>query len=210
MAEMFLEGYTLTEIARHFGVTKRTVEVNIKKVRDVWKEESIGRYDDYVVTELMRINRVEREAWDAWRRSQKDSEKTVIRNTGVVLDKDNKVLGHGQETTEYREVQAGDPRYLKIIEDCGAERRRILGLYAPTKTVSAQLPLELMPPSYVARIAAGEPSHLVWQEFMREAQPLLQAASQMRDTGEAEVIALPDSVIIDQDVDDSEPDPAAG
>ena len=67
--------------------------------------------------ELQRIDRVEREAWAAWERSQQPVQSAVV--TGEDIAK---------RTRKSVQQKYGDPRFLDIVHKCIAQRRAMLGL----------------------------------------------------------------------------------
>jgi hypothetical protein len=70
--------------------------------------------------ELQKLDRVEREAWAAWERSQQPAQSAVMSGDGV-----------GQHTRKAMHSQHGDLRALETVLKCNAARRAMLGLDAP-------------------------------------------------------------------------------
>ena len=66
---------------------------------------------------MFRIDRVEREAWAAWERSQQPVQSAVV--TGEDITK---------RTKKSVQQKYGDPRFLDIVHKCIAQRRAMLGL----------------------------------------------------------------------------------
>jgi predicted transcriptional regulator len=71
VADLYLQGWTQTAIAADIGVTQPTVSLDLKKIQEAWRKDSIRDFDLRREIELQKIDRVEREAWSAWERSQK-------------------------------------------------------------------------------------------------------------------------------------------
>ena len=67
------------------------------------------------------------EAWEAWERSCLNAEKEVTK-TGKIEGQ-----SFGSEVTSTVEGQYGDPRFLEIIRNIIADRRKCIGTDAPSK-----------------------------------------------------------------------------
>lgn len=123
IAELYLQGNTQVQIAEALGIQQSTVSNDLKRVQEHWRESAVRDFDLARETELKRIDRVEREAWGAWERSQKPAQ------TAVTSDDP-----HQRRSKRVLKNQHGDPRYLDIVHKCIASRRALLGLDAPTRT----------------------------------------------------------------------------
>ena len=51
-------------------MVQATVCGDLKRVREAWRESSVRDFDELRSIELLKIERVEREAWAGWERSQ--------------------------------------------------------------------------------------------------------------------------------------------
>ncbi len=122
--EMYLRGVTMRPIAKELGVAVSTVALDLKAVRDVWRDEMAEEYEVWKDRELERVDRVEAAAWQGWERSLQDAVKTTEKTGGE----------GGAENTITAEGQAGDASFLNVIDKCIGQRCRILGLYAPVKS----------------------------------------------------------------------------
>jgi len=122
VAELYIKGWLQTAIAAELGISQPTVCQDLQAVRKQWRESSIRDFDAARDLELQKLDRVEREAWAAWERSQQ-----VQESTRVVQD------GSGKRAQKTVEHPVGDPRYLEQIQKCIASRRALLGLDAPTR-----------------------------------------------------------------------------
>lgn len=116
---MYLRGIQQADIAERLQVSVPTVERDLAIVRERWKQAGIRSVDERKSSELEVIDRIEREAWRAWRRSQKDTI-TVTRKEGETT-----------ETTVRSQGQAGNPAYLDTVLKCVDRRCKLLGLDAP-------------------------------------------------------------------------------
>src|SRR5258708_16828256 len=76
-ADMYLKGRTQMEIARHLNVTQMTISRDLAKVEAEWREASIIEFERSRLRELQKLELIEREAWDAWQRSQNPASAAV-------------------------------------------------------------------------------------------------------------------------------------
>ena len=122
VADSYIQGKTQAEIARDLGVSQPTVSTDLKAIQTQWRASAIRDFDLLRERELQKLDRLEREAWAAWERSQKASQQTVVSTTG-----------DEQRTQDTVKEQYGDPRFLETVHKCIASRRALLGLDAPTR-----------------------------------------------------------------------------
>lgn len=139
VAKLYKRGYSYADIQREVreqlgmdkGYSLRTVHKDVHTLLEEWKETRIEDVDKAIQAELVRLNEMEKEAWQEWDKSKQDHEKKRA--------KQQKTSGEGGDDAVRMEQQReevigfGDPRYLDIVHKCGIERRKILGLYAPEK-----------------------------------------------------------------------------
>lgn len=126
VAEKYLMQWTQQEIADHLGVTQQQVSYDLKAIQKAWRESALVDMNEAKQRELERVDRLEREYWQAWEASQEDAE-TITK----------KAKGDGQEDKEVtlqKKGQAGDPRFLAGIQWCIERRCKLLGVDAPNKT----------------------------------------------------------------------------
>ncbi|HEY7311159.1 MAG TPA: hypothetical protein VH643_17485 [Gemmataceae bacterium] len=120
VAARYLRGQTQWEIARAFEVTQKTISLDLKAIQAEWLAQAVLDRGEWTARELARIDEVERQAWNAWTKSQETAE-TKREKTG-----DGK-----SETVTTSKGQAGDPRFLEIVLKCVAKRCELLGLNTP-------------------------------------------------------------------------------
>lgn len=165
ISELYKRGYSYRDIRDEVmarldlpSYSLRTVSKDVNKLLEEWRETRIENTDLALQLELERIDKIVKEAWDAWDKSKEDY---VARNSkqkgvpGNLLDRKENRGGDsntGENEEETREenhrdevitvsmeqqtkdvVSTGDPRYLDIIHKALIERRKLLGLYAPEK-----------------------------------------------------------------------------
>lgn len=126
VARLYCDGLNQAEIGRLLGLSQPQISRELAALHDQWIAEQKDFVHRYKIRELSRLDRLEAELWDAWDRSKQEAEKFA--------DKDGK---DGNETTYTIEQRDGNPAFLAGVQSCIAERCKILGLYAPTKTLNA-------------------------------------------------------------------------
>src|SRR5258707_1188100 len=117
VVELYLQGTAQGAIAEQLGISQSTVSDDLKAVRKLWRESSIRDFDELRSIELEKIDLIEREAWAAWKRSQKPAQSAVVTGEGA-----------GQRSSKSMKNQVGDPRFLVLVIQCIAQRRALLGL----------------------------------------------------------------------------------
>jgi hypothetical protein len=122
VANLYVQGFTQCAIAEQLGVHQPTVCDDLKKIQRQWRESTVRNFDEAKELELQKLDRVEREAWAAWERSQKPAQSATVEGDGAPKRSRKTIL-----------QKNGDPRYLDTVLKCVAARRAILGLDAPTK-----------------------------------------------------------------------------
>jgi hypothetical protein len=145
VTELYLQGFVQTAIAEKLGISQSTVCFDLKAVHKGWRESAIRDFDAARDLELKKLERIEREAWAAWERSQKPIQSATVNGDGA-----------GPPNRKAMRSQHGDARFLAIILKCSEERRAMLGLDAPLKiapvTPDGQEPYRLA----VADLSVGE------------------------------------------------------
>lgn len=144
VAQLYKRGYSIRKIQSE--VVKRlelktyslaTVHKDIQTLLDEWRENRIEDMDAALQIELERIDDTVRELWEQWEKSKTDYTKTARKQKGSPT-RDNQtgqtsIRTYQTERTETEVVQLGDPSYISEIRMQLAERRKLLGLYAPEK-----------------------------------------------------------------------------
>ena len=122
VAELYVKGWFQTAIARELVISQPTVCQDLQAIRKQWRESAIRDFDAARELELQKLDRVEREAWAAWERSQQPAHSAVVSGEAG-----------GQHTRKLLRSQHGDLRALETVLKCNAARRAMLGLDAPTQ-----------------------------------------------------------------------------
>ena len=144
VATLYKRGYSIRKIQSE--VMKRldlktysvaTVHSDIKSLLEEWRENRIEDMDAALQLELERIDDTVRELWEQWEKSKTDYTKTARKQKGSPA-RDNQtgqtsIRTYQTERTETEVIRLGDPSYIAEIRMQLAERRKLLGLYAPEK-----------------------------------------------------------------------------
>lgn len=131
IAELYCDGRRQADIAAHLGVTQQQVSYDLKVLRRRWQERSAESVDRWIGETLARINALELEYWDAWRRSQR------VRTRVVEESNRAPTAGTGAAPVRRRvvieETPVGDPAHLAGVQRCITARVDLLGLAAPAR-----------------------------------------------------------------------------
>lgn len=136
------------EVGRH--ITERQVKYDLEILRRAWLESNRENFDTVMRKEEVRLDLLEAEAWDAWRRSQGHEETETLYFPNATEDDGGSDEEPGKakfSRTLARKKQFGNPKILDTLLRIQQERRKLLGIY-PTKESEA------------AKIAAGTTNQL--------------------------------------------------
>ncbi|MDE2103978.1 MAG: hypothetical protein KGL39_42470 [Patescibacteria group bacterium] len=135
VAGLFLARWKQHEIAKHFGVGQQQISTDIAELKKRWRLSGIVDTTEAMFEELARLDVIEMEAWDAWRRSIGKKKRTVIvRKRPAELSGDTPPEWSDTiEETETIWQDAGDPRFLEIVIKCVQKRFEAFGWNAPKK-----------------------------------------------------------------------------
>ena len=126
IADMYLRGRLQADIAEEVGLSEATVSRDLKVLHADWLRSANVDYSEAKAGELAKIDALEREYWQAWRRSQEDAE-TIRKKATDVSGTERK------ELIKTAKGQAGDPRFLNGVQWCIERRCKILGIDAAAK-----------------------------------------------------------------------------
>ncbi len=119
VAELYIQGWTQVQIADKLSTTQFTVSTDLQRLQKEWRESRLRDFDSARELEIQKLDRLEREAWAAWERSQKPSQSAEFKDDATNTPSKKKVKN-----------QNGDPRFLVVVHQCIASRRALLGLDA--------------------------------------------------------------------------------
>lgn len=143
VVDLYLQGWTQGAIAKQLGVAQATISSDLKAIRQLWQDSAVRDFDVCREIEIQKLNRIEREAWAAWERSQKPAQSARFDEGGLG--------GRSQKTVRN---QYGDPRFLEIALRCNASRRALLGLDVQPAIVQNNLTIQLSSEERERHIAA--------------------------------------------------------
>jgi hypothetical protein len=153
VSQLYKRGYSLGKIRCEVMArldlktySKGTVHNDIKTLLREWRESRLEDMDEALQLELTRIDDTVRELWEQWEKSKEDYTQTYRRRKGAPERRPEGQQAQqqqgqdGQRTRTLfveestRNVQGlGNPAYISEIRQQLAERRKLLGLYAPEK-----------------------------------------------------------------------------
>ena len=150
VAELYKRGWSVRKIADEVKArmnttcSTRTIWNDINDLLKEWRETRIQDTDARLQLELERIDDCVAELWEQWDKSKEDCVREHNKRVGVPVPVTD---GNGQPDGQQTEIQTvkrenltenmiglGNPAYIAEIRQQLAERRKLLGLYAATKT----------------------------------------------------------------------------
>lgn len=129
VARLYLEGRTQNELAARFGVNQSTISRDLEAIRKQWQEQALRHFDQIKSRELARIDRLEREYWEAWEESKADAE--TMKQFGTMDNEAGKIKAVRAEKTA--KGQSGNPSFLSGVQWCIEQRLKIFGVYEAVK-----------------------------------------------------------------------------
>lgn len=148
VSQLYKRGYSVrairVEVMRRLDLatySTQTVHKDVQTLLKEWRESRLDDMDDALQLELTRIDETVRELWEQWEKSKEDYTKTQRKRKGAPTrsNQDNNSGGEGgirtfsvEEKTQ-EVIGLGNPAYISEIRQQLAERRKLLGLYAPEK-----------------------------------------------------------------------------
>jgi predicted transcriptional regulator len=130
ISRLYLQGITQMAIAEQLGLSQSTISRDLFYIEKEWQQARINDIDENKKKELARIDNLEREYWDAWRRSQEKSKVEVTRMQGKASRPDQTTTPAPDklEKMSRTEDNVGDPRFLQGVAWCINKRAELLGL----------------------------------------------------------------------------------
>nr|DAP74661.1 MAG TPA: hypothetical protein [Caudoviricetes sp.] len=140
IAPLYFKAYTFREIAESVSaITGRTIShvTVFNDVKEILKESEEARKDfvnNQLTIELGKINKLEREYWEAWEKSKTDQKKKSVEKKDDC--EGDPAKGKKKSSTRVlgeEIINMGDPRYLAGIERCIEMRCKLLGINGTQK-----------------------------------------------------------------------------
>jgi len=135
---LYLAGEWQCDIARKLRLSQSQVSRDIKAAHDEWCKRTSYNLDEQKAKRLAEIDLLERQYQQAWRRSI-GTHKTTTKETNLIGE-----TGFDGKMVVKSEKLVGDVAFLNGVLACISERCRILGTYAATKQITAQVPPKLL------------------------------------------------------------------
>jgi predicted transcriptional regulator len=132
MADLYLQGLLQADIADQLGIDQSTVSRDLKALQSEWLASALVDFDEVKSQEMAKIDRLEREYWQAWVRSCEDAEQTRSCEDAEQTTQEG-TLTNVDEVKKTSKGHAGDPRFLKGVQWCIERRCKILGVDAPER-----------------------------------------------------------------------------
>lgn len=150
VSQLYKRGYSVrsirAEVMRRLDLSTysmSTVHNDIHTLLKEWRESRLEDMDEAMQLELTRIDDTVRELWEQWEKSKEDYTKTQRKRKGAPQRNNeggnNNTGGDGNirtfsvEENTQNVIGLGNPAYISEIRAQLAERRKLLGLYAPEK-----------------------------------------------------------------------------
>lgn len=142
VAQLYKRGYSVRKIAKEVHARLQlekvpnpsTIQSDIKKLLNEWREYRLDNIEDRMQLELERIDDCIIELWSAWEKSKTDYTQEQAKQKGSPIAGDVKKHSITEIEQQRKEIRKfGDVSYITEIRQQLAERRKLLGLYAPDK-----------------------------------------------------------------------------
>jgi transposase len=137
IADLYLQGWIQADIASEVGVSQATVCRDLQALQASWLDSALMNFDEAKAHELAKVDRLEREYWQAWERSCENAETITRKVKGRMerreTDDGEFIAEQPAEATKTSKGQAGDPRFLQGVQWCIDKRCKIMGIDAPQK-----------------------------------------------------------------------------
>lgn len=150
VADLYKKGLGFRKIAEQVKVRMNldkepsisTISSDVKSLLNEWRKARITDMDLLITLELARIDDILLELWEAWEKSKTDRVIKGQKKKGVVLNGDNKSDAIAQAAQQIineieqnikTEGRNGNPAYISEIRAQLDDRRKLLGIYQPSR-----------------------------------------------------------------------------
>ncbi len=131
IAQMYLRGKSQLDIAHELGVTQQQVSLDLKKIRQQWRQEAVLDFSEMIERELSKIDHLEHTYWQQFEASKRDKERVT-----KTISQDGATPRVTELVQETHAVATGDTRFLEGVQWCIERRAALLGLDAPQRNVN--------------------------------------------------------------------------
>ncbi len=129
LSRLYLRGFSLTNLAKIFGVSDTTISHHLDQFRVRWRDSQKGLLEE----ELAKVRELERVAWECFELSKEPEIRRVVkRTTNAKLKNELKRKGADAELVEQsitRTTRIGSTAYLQIIQWCIEYRAKVMGYF---------------------------------------------------------------------------------
>jgi hypothetical protein len=147
--DLYLAGWWQHDIATKLRMSQSQVSRDIAAAHQEWCKRTTYNLDEQKAKRLAELDALERQYQLAWRRSigthkvttKEQAQLGTVNNAGN-LEQVSKPVE--VKTVTKSEKLVGDVNFLNGVLACISERCRILGTYAATKQITAQVPPKLL------------------------------------------------------------------
>ena len=147
-----LERPTVRRIAEILEQPKSNIQRDIQAIQAEWREERMRDLQEHKDRELAKINLLEQSAWTNLQRSEEERTKVVEESIPLtddegdpILDDEGDPLATVVKRTKTVEQREGTAAYMTVIQQCGRDRRQLLGLdKAPDFSQFSRVPVTLI------------------------------------------------------------------
>lgn len=144
-APLYKRGWSIAKITEEVRsrlnttCSTRTVWNDINELLNEWRASRIQDVDARLQLELERIDDCIGELWEQWDKSKEDWVREYNKRVGLPVptegnSEQTEIQTVKRENTTENIVGLGNPSYMAEIRQQLMERRKLLGLYAATKT----------------------------------------------------------------------------
>ena len=116
VAELYAKGYFAHQIADRLNIKTTMVNQDVKFIKEQFRNSMNFQMEEYVGSELMRLQHMQKVAWEEFERSGVEE---VVKTTA-----------EGEKSTQ-KTHKAKDVRYLKYLYDIIVLRSKLLGVCSP-------------------------------------------------------------------------------
>ena len=123
ISKMYLSGMAQFEISNETDISQQQISSDLKVLRKEWINSALIDFNEARSKELAKIDNLEIEYWDAWKKSKEDYEKSKRKYQDKQL----------KELNKEDVIMTGDPRFLEGVRWCITKRCEIFGFNAVNK-----------------------------------------------------------------------------
>ena len=152
VAELYKKGYSVRKICQEVQSrlqlpklpSPNLIQQDKKLLLNEWREYRLDNIDQLVTLELARIDDCIMELWEAWEKSKEDYTEGWHKQKAIPVAKKQNENGEGEQQGGSKVIYAeqqqakkrgcGNVAYIAEIRQQLAERRKLLGIYAPERS----------------------------------------------------------------------------